>query len=120
LQHAIGNPELQRKCLPLLQDAAARGEADAAHVAYLEDRICFYERRPQRYGTQFDWDENGDMSPWKLDDPERVDMYRRSVGLEPLTEKVKQIRLETANQSCPDFQKRQEEMETWAKSVGWL
>ena len=51
LQHAIGNPGLQRKCLPLLRDAAARGDMEPAHPAYLEDRINFFERRPQRYGT---------------------------------------------------------------------
>jgi len=51
LQHAIGNPKLQRRCLPILREAVAQGEAEPAHAAYLEDRICFFERRPQRYGT---------------------------------------------------------------------
>jgi hypothetical protein len=66
-QHAIGDPQLQSRWLPLLQEAVTKGEAEPAHVAYLEDRICFYERRPQRYGTQFDWDEEGQMSRgcWK-------------------------------------------------------
>lgn len=54
LQHAIGHPELQRKCLPILQEAVERGEAEPAHAAHLEDRIRFFERRPQRYGTHFD------------------------------------------------------------------
>ena len=37
LLHAIGNPALQRRALPILQDASARGEATPAHAAYLED-----------------------------------------------------------------------------------
>lgn len=59
LQHAIGNPTLQRKCLPILRELVDRGEASLQQVAHLADRICFFERRPQRYGTQFDWDEQG-------------------------------------------------------------
>jgi hypothetical protein len=62
LQHAIGNPELQRKCLPVLREAITRGEMEPAQAAYLEDRICFFERRAQRYGTQFDWDENAERA----------------------------------------------------------
>lgn len=119
LQHAIGNPELQRKCLPILKEAVIRQEAEAAHVAYLEDRICFYERRPQRYGTQFDWDEDGQMSPWKLQDAMKVDEFRQSVGLEPLSEKIEQVRQGTEGEIAPDFNQKQEEMEAWAKSVGW-
>ena len=86
-QHAIGSPEFQRKCLPLLKQAIATGEAEPAHAAYLEDRICFYERRPQRYGTQFDWDEHRPNVPWRLEDPDRVDEYRRQVGLCPISGK---------------------------------
>ncbi len=123
LQHSIGDPELQRKCLPLLKEAVARGDVPPAHAAYLEDRICFFERRPQRYGTQFDWDEEGRMSPWALEDPERVDEYRRAVDLPPLAERLEQARKATAGEgeSKPaDLKKRQEEMLQWAKSVGWL
>ncbi len=120
VQHAIANPELQRRCLPMLREAVAQGEAEPAHVAYLGDRICFFERRPQRYGTQFDWDENGQMSPWLIDDPEGVDERRRAVGLGPLAENVEQAHQGTEGEVPPDFNKRQEEMLAWAKSVGWL
>jgi hypothetical protein len=120
LQHAIGFPELQRRSLRLLEEAAARGKADRAHVAHLEDRICFFERRPQRYGTQFDWDPQGQMSPWLLEDPEHVDDHRRAVGLGPLAESVARIRQETRGTTPPDYEARQAEMVAWARSVGWL
>ncbi len=122
LQHAIGNPELQRKCLPLLKAAAETGEAPAFQFACLEDRICVYEGRPQRYGTQFDWDESGVLSPHPLLNPEQVDSYRQSVGLGPLSEKTEEMRSRAAaegNKPPRDFQKRQKEMEAWARSVGW-
>lgn len=121
LQHAIGSPSLQRRCLAILREAASQGEIEAAHVAYLEDRICFLERRPQLYGTQFDWDENGQMSPWLLKDAVKVDEYRRSVGLGPLAERLEQVRIELGGEAKPsDFKRRQAEMLEWAKSVGWL
>jgi hypothetical protein len=121
LQHAIGSPPLQRRGLALLRDAAARGEMEPAHVAYMEDRICFFERRPQRYGTQFNWDEDGQMSPWLLEDAEKVDEYRRSVGLGPLAERLEQAREGMGGEAKPsDLKRRQQEMLEWAKSVGWL
>lgn len=123
LQHAIGNPPLQRKCLPLLIESAQAGEIEAAHAAYLEDRICVFEGRPQRYGTQIDWDEHGQLSPLPLQDPERVDAYRESVGLCPLSQRLEQARerARAEGETPPhDFTKRNEEARAWAKSVGWL
>lgn len=122
LQHAIANPELQRKCLPLLKAAAKIEEIPSFQYACLEDRICFYEGRAQRYGTQFDWDESGMLSAHPLQDTERVDDFRKSVGLGPLSEKTEEIRQRAAaegNEPPRDFQKRQKEMDAWARSVGW-
>ncbi|MFL6209813.1 MAG: DUF6624 domain-containing protein [Pyrinomonadaceae bacterium] len=122
LQHAIGNPALQRGCLPLLQEAVTRGEMEPAHAAYLEDRIRSFEGRPQRYGTQLDWDEEGRMCPLPLEDPDRVDEYRRAVGLGPLAERVAQSRAGMMNEPRPtpaELQRRRAEMEAWARSVGW-
>src|SRR5688572_23775793 len=51
-QHAIGMPAFQRRCLKLLRAAVGRGDAEAQHAAYLDDRIAFNERRPQKHGTQ--------------------------------------------------------------------
>src|SRR5262245_59076243 len=55
LQHAIGDPPLQRAGVRLLWAAAAAGEAPAWQAAMLEDRVRSFEGRPQVYGTQFDW-----------------------------------------------------------------
>jgi hypothetical protein len=121
LQHAIGSPRLQRKCLPLLWAAPAQGEIEPAQAAHLEDRICFFEQRPQRYGTQFDWDESGQLSPWTIEEPGRVDDRRRSVGLGPLAEQIKRMLEEAAGELPPeDLKQRRAEKSAWAKSVGWL
>jgi hypothetical protein len=120
LQHAIVAPDVQRGCLPLLREAVAHGDATAAQVAYLEDRIAFFERRQQRYGTQFDWDERGFMNPWPIEDPEGVDARRAEVGLPPLAERIAQIRQQTTGAVPPDYARRQAEMLAWSRSVGWV
>jgi hypothetical protein len=81
LQHAIGNPALQRRGLALLREAAAAGEIPMVQVAMLDDRIRTLEGRGQRYGTHFDWDEQGLMSPLPIEDEENVDARRREIGL---------------------------------------
>jgi hypothetical protein len=121
LQHAIARPRLMRRGHLLLQEAVSRGEADPAHAAALEDRIRCFEQRPQRYGTQFDWDEHGRMSPLPLEDPARVNAYRREVGLCPLEERLEQVRAVLGRELPPaDSQGRRRAALDWARSVGWL
>ena len=91
-QNAIAHPSLQRRCLLLLQDSAKRAEVPAVEVAMLEDRICFFEGRPQRYGTQYDWDESGQLNPHPVEKPQLVDELRRALGLPSLDEKPRRIR----------------------------
>lgn len=118
VQHAIGEPTLLRGCLPLLQAAAADGEADPAEVAMLEDRIRVYEGRPQRYGTQFDWSDDGTaMVPMVgVEAPASLAERRATVGLPPMAWR----RPPPPGEPPPaDHAARQAEMEAWARRVGW-
>lgn len=118
VQHAISLPEFQRNCLRLIEEAVEKGEADPGQAAYLYDRICSFEGRPQKYGTQFDWNEQGKMHVGKLEDEEKVNEYRAQVGLQPLENLVWENE-EMREHKPEDFQKRQEEYLAWAKKVGW-
>jgi hypothetical protein len=81
-QHAIGEPEFQRRALLRMQECAADGRVPPWHAAYLEDRIAMYEGRPQRFGTQWiDDPSDGRSRPWRLADPLVVNELRASVGL---------------------------------------
>lgn len=115
LQHAIGDPELQRGALPLLQAATEAGEARPAQVAHLEDRIAFFEGRPQRYGTQFDWDDTGRLVPHALENAARVDDWRQAVGLPPLLWEADA----GGEQSPADLAEHRRRGLEWARSVGW-
>jgi hypothetical protein len=118
VQHAIGEPALLRGCLPLLQAAAAEGEADPAEVAMLEDRIRVFEGRPQRYGTQRDWSDDGTaMVPMVgVEAPESLAERRAAVGLPPM---VWRNPPPPGSQPPADRAARQAEMEAWARCVGW-
>jgi hypothetical protein len=118
LQHAIGRPDLIRRYLPLLQEAAAAGEVPDWQPAYVLDRIRFFEGKPQVYGTQYDWDDEGFSRLWPVEDPEHVNERRKSVGLPPLAEAGARSRLQKPL-SPEQVKSRREAMEAWARSVGW-
>jgi hypothetical protein len=85
LQHASTAPDLQQKALPILIDRYKAGELPAADLARLIDRILVEQKKPQRFGTQFDWL----SGKFPLPDPARVteiDANRRELGLMPLAD----------------------------------
>lgn len=122
VQHAISRPALQRRALLLLQAAAEIGEVPILPVAMLEDRIRCNEGRRQIYGTQFDWDEHGRLSPLPIEDEDRVDDRRREVGLGPLAREIERMRERAAGEGAGppgDWRTRQKEIEEWRRQVGW-
>ncbi|MGH7500806.1 MAG: DUF6624 domain-containing protein [Longimicrobiales bacterium] len=87
VQHSPSSA-FQREVLPLVLQAAGAGEASASDAAMLEDRVLTDEGKPQRFGTQFRI-VAGELVPYPIEDPERVDDRRASVGLMPMSEYVK-------------------------------
>ena len=123
IQHSIGQPEFMKKCAVLLEKAVAENQADAKHLAYLTDRIAVFEGAEQLYGTQFDWDENGEMKPYSFDDLEKVNRRRKTIGLNLLEEQTEIIRKQVVaeNQKPPaDRKERTEQADEWRKKVGWI
>ena len=86
VQHAISLPGFQRACLQHIKEAIDLGQEDKRNYAFLYDRICFNERRPQKFGTQYDWDKDGKMSPWTIEDPEMINTLRKEYGLNTIEE----------------------------------
>ena len=122
LQHAISEPGLLRRALPLLAMAAREGKADPAHAAMLEDRIRFFEGRPQRYGTQLDWDAEGNLSPGEVEDPQTLAERRRAVGLQPLAEHINEARSRANSEGArppSDYHAYAGARDEWAAQVGW-
>lgn len=84
-QHADRRPDLQRALLDALRTAVDDGEAPAAHLAYLEDRVRVNAGRPRIYGTQFEEAGEG-FGPAPIEEPDGLDERRAAVGLEPFAE----------------------------------
>jgi hypothetical protein len=121
-QHAIAQPALQRRALGALRAAAGRGSVPAMYPAMLDDRIRTFEGRPQRYGTQFDWDAAGELCPLPVEDPAGVDGRRRLVGLGPLAAELearRQAAREGGERPPADWAARKQAMEEWLREVGW-
>lgn len=119
VQHAIALPDFQRRILTLVQNTP---DVPAWQAAYLQDRICVFEGRPQIYGTQFDWDDAGNLSPRPIKNPEGVNARRASVGLGTIEDKIAEIRAHAnaEGQTAPaDKAQRQKDAEEWARKVGW-
>jgi len=118
-QHAVGEPNLQKHVLGLIEECAAARRTPAWHAAYLEDRIAMYEGRPQRFGSQWvDDSRDGRTRPWRLSDPGRVNEFRASVGLPPLHP------IPGAGPDLPQDQQKaiednQRWWQEWLASKGW-
>jgi hypothetical protein len=122
LQHAIGHPALQRRGLALMLDAIPQGQANALDAAYLSDRIAIHEGREQTFGTQFDWDANGQMSPSPVRDPATLDERRAAVGLPPIADSIAEMRARVAadgERPPADMAERRAKYEAWARKAGW-
>jgi len=120
VQHAIANPPFQREMLSILQACAACGEIPPYQPAYLEDRICMFEGRPQIYGTQFSPDDDGLPTPWTIADPEHVNDRRAALGLDTIEERTAHFRANAASEPKPkNLAEYRRDAEEWLRKVGW-
>jgi hypothetical protein len=122
LQHAIGHPALQRRGLELILEAIPLGQANALDAAYLADRIAILEGAAQTFGTQFDWDDDGLLSPAPVRDPETLNERRASAGLPPIADSVAEMRARAAaegEQAPADLAERRAAQAAWARKAGW-
>ena len=118
-QHAIGEPDFQKRVLLLITESVSSGRTPAWHAAYLEDRIAMYEGRPQRYGSQWaDDPRDGRTRPWKLADPKRINELRASVGL-PALHAIPEPGPDLPPEHRKAIEDNQQWWENWLASKGW-
>ena len=93
IQHA--DAEIQRKYLPLMRKAAAKGELAKSELALLEDRVLVRQGKLQIYGSQLRNNPDTDrMEFFPIEDEAHVDERRSTMGLGTLTEYAKHFGLE--------------------------
>ncbi len=89
VQHADRDRAFQKKCLALME-AMPVGEVRGENIAYLQDRVLVGEGKKQKYGTQTT-EVDGAFRPSPIEDEEHVDERRKTLGMLPLAEYLKQV-----------------------------
>lgn len=117
LLHAISWPEFMRSQEENLVDLAKKKQVPRMYVAYLADRIRFYEGRKQVYGTNADWDENGILRITDVEDPDELNIRRKEMDLPAIQSLV--ITPMDGDYHPPDPAKRHQEFIQWTKKTGW-
>ncbi|WP_282079309.1 DUF6624 domain-containing protein [Aquimarina algiphila] len=88
IQHA--DLDTQVKYLPVMREAAKKGDVYPRNLAYLEDRVASKQGKLQIYGSQVKYyPETKVFDVWPIVDPMNVDERRKSVGLGPLAAHLK-------------------------------
>jgi len=111
IQHAIGEPVFMKKCLALLSESA--GDVNPQNLAYLYDRICYFEGRPQKYGTQFD-----DSGIYPVEDVAEMIRLREELQMKELA-KGHIVDCEGKDPNI-DLHAKDNEFYHWRKKVGWI
>ena len=75
------------KYIGLFRDAVEKGYIQMNDLVTMEDRMLMNEGKPQKYGTQaYSLVEDGKtvIYIWPVEDPDKLDALRKSVGLMPI------------------------------------
>ncbi|KOY87491.1 hypothetical protein AD998_16320 [bacterium 336/3] len=123
IQHAISIPAFMKNCAELLDLEVKSGNAYKKDWAYLTDRIAVLSNKKQLYGTQFDWDENAELSPNPIKYIKSINKRRIALGLNTLEEQIILIRefVQKEGQTPPqNYQVKKKEFVKWQKKVGWI
>ncbi|MEN5307661.1 DUF6624 domain-containing protein [Chryseobacterium cucumeris] len=108
IQHS--DLETQKKYLPMMKEAVTKGNASPGSLALLIDRIEIREGRKQIYGSQIGINQsNNTYYILPLTDPDNVDKRRTEVGLDPISNYVKNWNLvwdvEKYKRELPELEK---------------
>jgi hypothetical protein len=119
IQHSIALPSFETMCITF-KGGCRSSKSGFDTLCYLTDRIAVFEDKPQVFGTQFDWDENGQLSPNPIEDVANVNERRKSVGIpNTIEEQTELIRINARHDNLTppkDFMNRKQKMEEWKKA----
>ena len=116
IQHAISMPRFMKKMYQLLTQLS---RPMPIYVAYLEDRIRSFERQPQCYGTQYDYDEQGRMTMyWTNDSVKTINQRRKEIGLSSVEENEQRF-IHQPKLSLKETEKYRKNQHEWLVKTGW-
>ena len=83
------------KYIGLFRDAVAKGYIQMNDLVTMEDRMLMNDGKPQKYGTQaysLVEDSKTVIYIWPVEDPDKLDALRKSVGLMPIGEYLEMVK----------------------------
>jgi hypothetical protein len=121
IMHAISLPALQRRVLKILQSTPNASSPE--QIAMLEDRTLVFSGKKQRFGTQVDWDHNGALNPFPIENVEHVDILRAKANMPPLNDSLISLRervIEEAEAPPANIAEYTRRREDWMLRMGWI
>ena len=109
VQHAISEPALMKRCWQLIQKTE---DVNPQNLAYMYDRICYFEGKPQKYGTQFD-----SRGLYPVEDKKEMIRLRKELKLKVHDE---DMIVESKTDEFTDLHPDDETFNQWRKKVGWI
>jgi len=108
IQHA--DLDVQKKYFPMLKQAEREGKTFSSNIAILYDIIAEKEGRKQLYGNCVFRDRlTGKRHVYPVEDPDRLDARRKSMGLSPMKKYKKDWNLKKYKKMLPKIEKLVEE-----------
>ena len=92
LQH--GSVASKEKYAPLLKASVLKKQSQAIHYARLIDRMLINSERPQLYGTQYEYDDDGKAIFFPIEAPELINRRRQELGLSTIQEFTQSLGME--------------------------
>jgi len=109
VQHAISEPALMKRCCQLIQKTE---DINPQNLAYLYDRICYFEGKPQKYGTQFD-----SRGLYPVEDKNEMIRLRKELKLKVHEDNMI---VESKADLTADLHPDDKTFNAWRKKVGWI
>jgi len=90
IQHATDR-SVHEKYLPIVTEAAQKGELDKASAAILTDQVKIQKGEPQVYGTQIRVNNAGEKELYPVEDMASLNERRKAMDLEPIEAYLKRM-----------------------------
>jgi hypothetical protein len=86
IQHSDRDLNFQIRMLPIIKTQVDQQQISGSEFAYLYDRIQINNNKEQLYGTQLDYDTQGNPIPKKLSDKKNVNKRRKKLKMSSIEE----------------------------------
>jgi hypothetical protein len=84
VQHADADLEFQAQMLGFLKKEVKKGNVKGSDFAYLTDRVLLGQGKPQLFGSQLEYNSQGNALSRNLTKPQKVNQRRHKYGMETL------------------------------------